>query len=432
MTQQNSALNKSLGLFQLTVYGVGTIIGAGIYSVIATATQAAGNGVWLSFILAAIAALFSALSYAELASAFPNAGAEYNFLNQAFPKFRAAGFLVGIFIAIHSAATLATVALTFALYFQSISNISPKIVALLLVSALTGVNILGLKRASWINVTMTTLQILVLLILCIIAMFSGKFLDSVGTTVTAPFEISKVLGSTAIIFFIYTGYEHLASLSEEVKDPHKNIWKAFIASLIITTLIYLAVIFSVLHLLGVEALSNSNQPLADAGRKVSINLGWAIIIAALMATANAVLSGSISVSRLLFGMARDGDLPSAFSKINKSKTPWFGALIALSIAATFILVGEIKLVASLSSLGALLVFAAINLATIVLRITKPNHKRPFHVPVAIKRVPILPACGILVSGLLATQYEFKVYIIFASGVALGYGIYIFKNKKVAK
>lgn len=100
-----------MGLFRLTLYGVGTIIGSCIYSVIAPATQVAGTGIWLSFILAAVAATFSALCYAELASAFPNAGAEYNFLNQAFPKFKAAGFTIGLFIAIHSMATLA---LTFA------------------------------------------------------------------------------------------------------------------------------------------------------------------------------------------------------------------------------------------------------------------------------------------------------------------------------
>ena len=427
MSDNESGLSKSLGLFKLTIYGVGTIIGSGIYSVIGPAAQAAGLNIWLSFVFAAIASMFSAFSYAELASAFPSAGGEYNFLNQAFPEKRVIGFLVGLFIAIHSSATLATVALTFSQYLNQFLKFDPKIMALALIVALTLTNIVGLKRASWINVGFTVLQILGLLIL-ITAGFSDSFFSFIETTVSTPFDTAKVLGGTSIIFFIYTGYEHLASMSEEVKDPDKNIWKAFVLALVISTLVYLGVIFSVLNLLGVDQLSVSTEPLAEAGRQKAVVFGTIISIAALLATANAVLSGSLSVSRLLFGMARGGEVPKVLMKTNAQKSPWVAALVALVAASIFVVLGEIKFVASLSSLGALLVFAFINYATIVLRFTKADHKRPFKIPGTILKVPIFPALGVCVSLVLAIQYTSSVYITFFSAVLIGIVVYKFRKK----
>lgn len=429
MSENSSGLSKSLGLFKLTVYGVGTIVGSGVYSVIGPAAQAAGSSVWLSFVFAAISSMFSAFSYAELASAFPSAGGEYNFLNQAFPKRRVVGFLVGLFIAIHSSATLATVALTFAQYLNQFIKIDFKIIALILVASLSLVNIGGLKRAAWVNVSFTVLQILGLFTL-IVAGLNTNFFSFLEKSTSIPIDLGKVLGGTSIIFFIYTGYEHLASMSEEVKDPEKNIWKAFVLALVISTIVYLGVIFSVLNLLGAEGLSKSMQPLAEAGRQKAAVLGAIISIAALLATANAVLSGSLSVSRLLFGMARGGEVPKSLMKINFQKSPWVAALVAMIASSIFILIGEIKFVASLSSLGALLVFASINYATIVLRFTKPKFKRPFKIPLAVFGVPVFPALGVCVSLLLALQYSLMVYVTFFSAVLLG--IVVYKIRKRVK
>ncbi|CCV15086.1 amino acid permease [Mesorhizobium sp. STM 4661] len=144
-----------------------------------------------------------------------------------------------------------------------------------------------------------------------------------------------------------------------------------------------------------------------------------IIGAALIATANAVLSSSLSGSRLLFGMARDGDLPKLLAKtLGSSRSPWIGALAYLAVACGFAAAGKIEFVASLSSLGVTLVFAAINLAVIVLRFTQPDLKRPFRLP-SIANVPPTALLGIVASLLLAAQYDWPVYVTFAGVFLLG-------------
>jgi len=230
--------------------------------------------------------------------------------------------------------------------------------------------------------------------------------------------------STAIVFFIYTGYEHMASLAEEAKRPERDVWKAFLLALGFTTLVYLSIVMVSLSLVAPGELAKSPFPLAHAGAQRSPLLATAIAVAALLATANAVLSASVSGSRLVFGMARSGDFPRSLTATTASgQAPWAAALAVLVVAAGLAAMGELKVAASLSSLGAVLVFAAINLAVIVLRYRKPDLKRPFCVP-SIGRFPLPCALGVALSLVLATQYDARVYMIFAVGVTLGLIAYV--------
>jgi basic amino acid/polyamine antiporter, APA family len=182
----------------------------------------------------------------------------------------------------------------------------------------------------------------------------------------------------------------------------------------------------------VRALAGSEFPLVEAAGKIGDVFGIAIAGAALVATANAVLSSSLSGSRLLFGMARAGDLPHALtSTLGKSKSPWVGALVVLAIACIFGWFGEIEFVASLSSLGVTLVFATINTALIVLRYTKPDLKRPFKVP-SIGRLPITAVLGAATSLLLASQYHWTVYVTFAAVFAAGMASYVFVKRSAGR
>lgn len=433
MEDSSENLKKSLSLFQLTVYGVGTIIGAGIYSVISPAIELAGAGVWVSFLLAAVASSFSALSYAELASSLPSAGAEHNFLKNAFPQFPLIAFLTGCFIAVHGAATLATVALTFAGYLSTYISLYKTVVAISLIFLLTLINIRGLEKASWLNVTFTVTQISGLIILIFAAMTSTGSIGAVTRIVNTPLDFKHIVGATSVVFFIYTGYEHMASLAEEAKRPDKDVARAFLFALAITTIIYLGVIFSVLILADVNDIAKSDSPLRLAGAGRFRWLGEVLTVAALLATANAVLSASLSGSRLLYGMARTGDMPVALKKTTSAeKSPWVAALVVLTVAVMFTLIGELKFVASLSSLGALLVFALVNIAVIVLRRSKPELKRPFRVPGAIARVPIFSLLGVLVSAFLAAQYELKVYAIFAGVCFVGFATHYLTRSTTLK
>lgn len=408
---------ETLGFGRLALYGVGTIIGAGIYSVVGPAAQSAGDAVWISFLLAAFVSAFYGLSYAELATATPSAGAEHSFLREALPKAPAVAFVVGLFIAVHGAATFATVGLTFGNYLQTLAAFPPVAVALALMAAATAINIAGVTKASSVSAVLTTIQVL-----CLVA-FAARALTLQGQTLpsrlTAPRNWSGVLQGAAIVFFIYSGYEHMATLSEEAKNPGRDIWRAFMVALCVTAAVYIAVIFAVLSLGDARAVASSEFPLVGAAGRLGRWAALAITGAALSATANAVLNASISGSRLLFGMARAGDLPKALQRtLGGSKCPWVGALVVLSIACIFALLGEIKFVVSLSSLGATLVFASVNAAVIVLRFTKPDLDRPFKVP-SIGRFPITARLGVAASLLLAGQYEWRVYATFTIALLVG-------------
>ncbi|MBP0440419.1 APC family permease [Tianweitania sediminis] len=427
MTTNNADLNgglaKSLGLVRLCLYGVGTIIGAGIYSVIGPAAAAAGDSIWLSFLVAAVISAFSGLSYAEIASALPGAGAEHNFLRKTFPAIPALAFTVGLFIAVHGAATLATVALTFGNYAQPFLPFSAVIVALTLMGVATAVNVAGIGKASFVSAGLTIVQVACLIGFAAIAISSGN--RGLPDITAWSDNLDGMLQGAAILFFIYSGYEHMASLSEEAKRPDRDLWRAFMIALVATTVIYLLVILGVLSLVNADSLARSESPLADAARQLGGSFGIIIVAAALMATANAVLSASLSGSRLLFGMARDGDLPRLLARTRgTNKSPWVGALAFLAVACGFAAVGEIEFVASLSSLGVTLVFAAINSAVIVLRYTQPNLARPFRLP-SIGNIPPTAVLGIVTSLLLAAQYDWAVYTTFAAVFLVGAIPYVF-------
>ena len=413
----SGGLAKTLGLGRLSLYGIGTIIGAGIYAVIGPAAGAAGEAIWVSFLIAAVISAFSGLSYAELASAMPSAGAEHSFLRQALPKAPAVAFAVGLFIAVHGAATFATVGLTFGNYLQTFLAMPPVLVALGLMALATGINIAGVTKASAVSAVLTTIQVL-----CLIA-FAAWAIGLKGSAlppkIAAPQDWGGVLQGAAIVFFIYSGYEHMATLSEEAKEPGRDLWRAFMVALCVSTAVYIAVIFGVLALVDARSIGSSDFPLVAAASQLGQWAGVVITGAALLATANAVLNASVSGSRLLFGMARAGDLPKALQRtLGKSKSPWIGAIVMLAAACIFAVLGEVKFVASLSSLGVTLVFASVNAAVIILRYTRPDLKRPFKVP-AIRRFPVTAALGIAASLLLAAQYEWKVYLTFLMAILAG-------------
>lgn len=416
-----SGLTKSLGLARLSLYGIGTIIGAGIYSVIGPAAGAAGEAVWVSFLVAALISGLTGLSYAELASALPNAGAEHNFLRQAFPRIPAFAFAVGLFIALHGAATFATVGLTFGSYLRIFVDVNPTLIAIALMSVATLINISGVKRASTMGAILTIVQVGCLIVFAVVALTSPT--GGPRELFKLPQDWQGVLTGAAIAFFIYSGYEHMATMSEEAKRPDRDIWRAFMIALFVTTSVYFLVIIAVQALVDERALQTAEFPLIEAARNLGSTFGIVIGGAALLATANAVLSASLSGSRLLFGMARTKDLPAILkTTLGTRGSPWVAALLFVSVACLFAILGEIKFVASLSSLGVTLVFASVNAAVIVIRYTKPKLTRPFSVP-SIGKLPVTAVLGVITSLLLATQYELNVYLVFFGAVAVGMGTY---------
>lgn len=428
LAMAHEQLNRVINLPQLIFYGIGTMVGAGIYSVIGAAAGEAGNLLWVSFIFAGIAAFLTVLSYAELSSMFPKTGAEYQFLKSAFPERRILSFMAGYLIALNAAATSATVALAFSGYLNVFISVPTLLVAFLLLSACTAVNIAGIKESTWVSIILIFIEVAGLIIMIWSGFESGEIGKSFETSLEWN-NASGIFAATALIFFIYIGFEDVANLSEETREPTKNVPRALLISVIVTSIIYVLVALSLIAISDPEAMAGSNSPLSDAAGSIEPWRGQALAVAALFATASTALISLISISRMLFGMAREGDMPELLSNtLSKRKTPWVAALTLFIASCLLLPLGEVKTVASVSSFGVLLVFAGVQLAMIRLRYREPDKKRPFRVPLSVGGFPILPLIGIIITLALITQFEPVVYAVGIGAIIFGVVVYFIQHQ----
>jgi APA family basic amino acid/polyamine antiporter len=400
-------LKPVLGQIQLTFYGIGVIVGAGAYTIIGAAAALAGPNLWLCFLAGALVALLTALSYAEMATAFPGAGAEYVYMRLAFPRRPWVSFTVGLIILIGGSATAATVAVAFGGYFKTFIDLPIVLSALALLVACTLFNIWGLHESSWLNIAFTLIEVggIVLVIL------AGLTRDDFA----APLAVIDIqpgfMAATALLFFVYLGFEEIANLSEEVRDPGRNMPRAIFWSLGITTCLYVMTALAVLALATPHELAGSEAPLSLAVQKVWPGAGYVLGGIALFAAANTVLITVIATSRLAFSMARDNEIPPLFSRLLPGRgTPWVAALLTLLVAAALTPAGGVELLAGLSSFAALLAFLAVNVGLIVLRYRDPDRLRPFRVPMRIGRLPVLPVAGIATILALLAYFDWRIYV----------------------
>jgi basic amino acid/polyamine antiporter, APA family len=401
MSDEEGGLKRALGLPGLTFYGVGIILGAGIYSVLGAAAGRAGNWVWLSFFVSSAVALLTALSYAELSTTYPRASAEFTYLRRALPRFPGVALVTGLLVALSGAATTATVAISFAGYLQSFVDLPAALVALGVIAAAAGLNLVGIKESGWVNIAFTLLEAGGLVIFIVL----GARSDHLARAFMAA-PPPGVIAGAALVFFSFLGFENIANLAEESKKPERDLPRAILLSLAISTVLYVAVAVAAVALLPPAQLADAQAPLADAARAGSPRIAGILGGIALFATANTALVSMLVASRVLFGMARERELPRALSRLLPGrKTPWVAILAVTAVSAALLPFGKVGVVASTSSFAQLLAFAAVNLALIVLRYREPRKKRPFHVPGAIGRFPIFPALGVLTTLGIATQLD---------------------------
>ena len=411
-----------MSLFQLTMYGVGLILGAGIYVLIGEATAFAGNSVWISFLLGIIVAMFAGLSYAELTALFPKAAAEYTFVKHAFRN-NFLAFIIGWLTAITSMITAATVSLGFGGYLSQFINLPIIISAILLIGILSVVNFIGIKESAWTNTIFTIITAggLVLIIFLGMTYETTESIDYFEM----PNGTTGVILAFVLIFFAFIGFEDMANVAEEVKKPKKTLPRAIILSVIITGIIYILVSLSVVRVVNWEELGQSAAPLAAIAER-SLGVGGSITLSAiaLFATASTVLITLVAGSRILYGMAYNKSIPLSLSKIHsKTKTPWIAVIGILIISVAFTLIGDIVIVANITVFAVVITFAMINLSVIVLRYTEPNLERLFKVPVNIGRFPILPLFGFGVTVYMAIQFEIEVILAGLAIIVIGILVY---------
>jgi basic amino acid/polyamine antiporter, APA family len=411
-------LRRSLGLGALTFYGVGIILGAGIYSILGEAAGVAREALWWSFLLASLAALLTGLSYAELATMFPQAGAEYVYLRVAWPQAKWLPSTLGWALVATGVATTATVALAFAGYAERFVPLPLWTIAAALVMVVAALNVIGANEASWANIVFTLIEAAGLVALIIVGARDPDF-GRVFTSVPH----AGVLGGAALIFFAYLGFEEIANLAEEAMRPAHDLPRAILISVAVSTALYILVAAASVALLEPARLAESPSPLADAIQIGAPQLAGALAGVALFATANTALIAMMAASRLLFAMARGGDAPPVLAQtLAGRKTPAAAILLVTVGALIFLPLGGVGLVGSVASLLALVTFAAVNAALVRLRFTLPDQERPFRVPLPLGRVPLPTLIGLLVVLLVLTRFEPRAYGIAAVMLAIALGI----------
>ena len=422
-----SELKRRMGLFQLTMYGVGLILGAGIYVLIGEAVGFAGDSVWIAFVLGSIVALFAGLSYAELSALFPKAAAEYVFIKNAF-KNNFFAFVIGWLTAITSIITAATVALGFGGYFAEFFQVPIIISAIGLLGILSLVNFIGIRESAWTNTVFTIIEAGGLILIIIIG-FTVLNPEPVNYT-ESPFGFTGIAIAFVLIFFAFIGFEDMANVAEEVKNPKKTLPRAIILSVLISGIIYILVSLAVVRVVNWEELATSSAPMAMvAERGLGSEAHLVLSSIALFAITNTVLITLVAGSRIFYGMAREKVFPSLLEKIHfKTKTPWIAVLVILITSIGFTFIGDIVIVANITVFAIVITFASVNLAVIVLRYTEPNIERKFKVPLNIGKFPILPLFGLGISVYMALQFEIEI-VLAGMAIIVSGAIFYFFNKK---
>lgn len=413
-------LERSLSLWQITLMSVGVILGAGIYVVIGEAAGLAGNMVWFSFVLAAVVASFTGLSYVELASRFPTAAAEYTYVEQSFGKRLA--WVTGWMIIAGSIIGSATVALGFARYLSAIINtpvITTAFIALLIIGF---VLFLGVQETASVTILFTLIEAAGLIIVIFIGLPS---LGSVDYTQMAE-GIKGLLQAGVLIFFGYIGFEGITRLANETKQPEKTIPKAILISLVITTILYILVGLVAVSVVPWSDLAASKAPLALVAQQVFGERSFlALSVIALFSTFNTSLAMLLSGSRIVYGMAEQHGLPHIFTKVNsKTKSPWVAIIGVVLASLLFLFIGDVATVANLTNFTIFVVFIIVNATVIYFRYKKPIDTG-FKTPGSIGKLPILPVLGIVTTLFLLFNVSIQILIMGTILLVLGFILFHF-------
>lgn len=409
-------LRRSLGLIETTVGGVGIILGAGIYVLVGEVAGKSGNAVWISFVMAGAMAAIIGLSYAELASAFPRAGADYEYTRRALGPRPA--FVVGWLIVIGNLVAAAAVALGFGKYLDSVWDVGPTRIAVGALVVATLIAFYGIRESVWTSVVLTLVEAGGLVLIITIGL---PHLGDVDLTELSG-GLDGVFAGAALVMFAFIGFEQIATLAEETRDATRVIPRAMLLAIAVTTALYLLVALAAVSVLGAGALATSDAPLADvAGEVLGSRADDLLTVIALFSTANTVLLLLVAASRLIYGMAATGTLPRFLAWVHPgAQTPARAIVLSLVVSVGFALSGDISLVAGATNFAVFVGFAAVNVSLIVLRFTHPETPRPFRVPLNIGRVPVLPVAALISVAFLMANLEQDALLIgaglFVSGI----------------
>jgi basic amino acid/polyamine antiporter, APA family len=433
-------LHRSIGTFQLTMFGVGATVGTGIFFVLSVAVPKSGPAVVVSFILAGIAAGLAAICYAELASAVPVSGSTYSYAYTTLGEFVAMG--VAACLLVEYGGSIAAVAVGWSGYVNKLLDnlfgveiphaltaapwgsddpglVNLPAIALIVMCALLLIR--GASESAAVNTVMVVIKLGVLAIFAIIA-FTAFNADQFADF--APFGVSGIGAAAGTIFFSYIGLDAVSTAGDEVKDPQRTMPKAIIASLIIVTSVYVLVAIAALGTQPWQEFENQEEAgLATILDKVTGSTWASTILAAgaVISIFSVTLVVMYGQTRILFAMGRDGMLPARFAKVNpRTMTPVGNTVIVAVIVS--ILAGFIPLdpLTNMVSIGTLVAFIIVSLGVIILRERQPDLPRGFKVPL----YPVTPILSVMACGIILFSLPWVTWIAFSAWVAVALIYYL--------
>ncbi|WP_204991972.1 MULTISPECIES: amino acid permease [unclassified Sphingopyxis] len=465
-TAEKKSLHRSLGAFQLTMLGIGAVIGTGIFVLTAEAAQKAGPGMMVSFIIAGLVCAFAALCYAEMAAMVPVSGSAYTYSYAVMGELIA--WMVGWALILEYAVAAGAVSVGWSGYvvglLENLLSIdipdtlvagpfdggAINLPAMFIAGLVTWLLVIGTKESATVNAILVAIKVTALTVFIILAV---PVMNSEQFSPFAPTGFIGISMAAASIFFAYVGFDAVSTAAEETKNPQRNMPIGLIGSLAICTIFYLLVAAGVIGAPGLSSqpVTGAAGAVLDPGsRELAAQcatraaegfkdvvcskealaftlreIGWPQIgnllgLAAGLALPSVILMMMFGQTRIFFVMSRDGLLPAAFSKIHpKFNTPHVITIItgiAVALFAAFFPVGQL---ANISNSGTLFAFAAVSIAVMVIRKTEPNRHRPFRTPLVWITAPIaIGGCIYLFASL-----DHKSIILFLIWAAIGLLVY---------
>lgn len=398
-------LARRLGIGLVTIYGLGNIVGAGIYALIGKVAGEAGMATPLAFVVAMLVALLSALSFAEFSSSHPYSEGATAYVHAAFRRKRAS-LIVGLLMTLATLISSAALARSFGGYLSSATGLGIPIGAILIILFLGLLVAWGIEGSAKLAAALTVIEVIGLGMIIwfgrselgSITQDPGKFVDLSGV------GVAGLLSAVFLAFYAYIGVEDMVHLSEETKNTRKVMPVAIISAILLATVLYVVVAIVAIGVVPISELNSSSAPLSLVFNKISNTPAWVITIIALAASAGGVLAHILSGSRLLYGMAEAGWLHRRLAVVHEARKSPITAIIVVVIAASVLAATvDITVLAGATSYLILFIFALVNGSLIIVKLRKSYAKKPyFKVPFMVPVTGLVTCIGLLVFQTLIT------------------------------
>lgn len=393
---EEPTLRRTIGPVQMALYGLGSMLGAGIYGLMGKAAGQVGNAVWLAFVVALVAALLTALSYASLGSRHPRAaGAAY--VTQRAYGFPLLSFLVGLALVCSGLTSIATQSQVFAANFIALFGLESLPVSWLALGfllVLTGIAFRGIRESMWVNVLCTLIEAGGLILVVAVGVSYWGSVDYFETPagLGGDHAFLLVMQGAVLAFFAFIGFEDMYNVAEEVREPERTLPLGLILAVAIAAVLYIAVAITAVSVVPWPELAEAPGPITEVVARAAPLIPPVVFTAiTLFAVTNTALVNYVTASRLIYGMARQGLLPPALGNVHAGRrTPHLAIAALFLVLAPLALLGTIAELAAATVLLLLLVFTVVNGALFVLKRRRNEKPGRFEVPLFV------PALGAVV------------------------------------